>query len=587
MMLHGHKNRTLLVLFVLAALLLTACGAGQTTAPEITKEPAVTEEPAITEEPAAPLPEGTVEVGTVDELLAALAPNTTILLREGEYDLSTASDYGTEDLDGYYRWELVYGGCQLDLTRLSGLTLKGEGQVSILARTRYAQVLCFVDCWDLSLENLTLGHTTEPGICSAGVLDFESCDDVSVDGCRLYGCGTLGVYAYNCQNLYLRGSQIDNCSYGAVKASECRDLRLEDCRICDCGLSQAGAGEDLFCADHCTGFALVNCEITGNRVQRLLQNIWSGQLSLLGCRVEQNRFLSAMFLFEGRSATVDKCSFRRRSGESYYPSARGPFAKTPEGEDLISFDLDHMELARASYNGPVAPEEIPVVWTEKEDGSRETRVSTVDQLLAAIGPNTTILLDAGVYDLTSAVDYGGAGSRWYTWESSFDGYSLQIRGVQGLQIRGAGKGETVLVTVPRYAAVFGFSDCEQLCLSGFTAGHTPAPGYCTGDVLDFQNCSEVTVEDCGLYGCGVEGIWAMDCSAFTVRGSEIYECSYGAASFNFCRDVRFEGCSIHDCDDGNNYIYVNACEVLWEDSSLAEGVHEFDGENYLGMVQGY
>lgn len=578
-----HGMCALLALLLLAALLLTACGAGETPAPEITKEPAVTEEPEVTEEPPAPLPEGTVEVGTVDELLDAIASDTTIILREGEYDLSTASDYGAEDLIGCYRWQLVYGGCQLDLSRLSGLKLQGQGQVSILAKSRYAQVLRFLDCRDISLENITLGHTTEPGVCSAGVLDLEGCDNVTLDGCRLFGCGTLGVYAWDCQALFVRNSRIDSCSYGAVHASECRDVRIEDCSIRDCGLSAESAG-DLIAADHCAGFALVNCEITGNRTQYLLRNTWSGQLSLLGCRVEQNRFFSAFFQFEGRSATVDKCSFQRRSGEKYYPSVSGLFAKSPEGEDLISFDLDRMELARADYDGPVAPEEIPVAWTEREDGTREARVSTVDQLLAAIGPDTTILLDAGTYDLTAAAGYGDKGGEWYSWENCFDGYSLQIRGVHGLHIQGAGKDGTTLVTVPRYAAVLSFSDCEDLSVSGLTAGHTPAPGYCTGDVLDFEGCRQVTVEDCGLYGCGVLGIWAMDCGDFTVRGCEIYECSDGAASVNACTDLRFEGCSIHDCDDGRNYIFVNGCEVLWEDSSLAEGVHSFDGENLLGMV---
>ena len=37
-----------------------------------------------------------VRVSTVDELLAAIAPDTTILLAPGEYDLSTASDYAKD-----------------------------------------------------------------------------------------------------------------------------------------------------------------------------------------------------------------------------------------------------------------------------------------------------------------------------------------------------------------------------------------------------------------------------------------------------------------------------------------------------------
>ena len=176
-----NRLRALLALLVLAALLMTACGtpaAPETpAATEAPAEPEVTEAPAETPEPqTAPLPEGAVEVGTVDEFLAALAPNAIIVLREGEYDLSRASSYGLEDVKGNYSWDLIPGGCQLNISQLKGLRLIGQGEVSILAQPRYAEVLRFTDCWDLRLEGLTLGHTQEPGVCAAGVLSLENCD---------------------------------------------------------------------------------------------------------------------------------------------------------------------------------------------------------------------------------------------------------------------------------------------------------------------------------------------------------------------------------------------------------------------------
>ena len=104
------------------------------------------------------------------------------------------------------------------------------------------------------------------------------------------------------------------------------------------------------------GFALCNCVITGNRVNRLLQNQRSSQVVMLGCRVESNRVLESVFLLEGRSVTVDKCSFLLRQDERFYENANALFAQDVNGEDLISFDLSHMELARAEYAGPTEPE---------------------------------------------------------------------------------------------------------------------------------------------------------------------------------------------------------------------------------------
>ena len=204
--------------------------------------------------------------------------------------------------------------------------------------------------------------------------------------------------------------------------------------------------------------------------------------------------------------------------------------------------------------------------------------------MAAIAPNTTILLDAGVYDLSATAGYSGFGGDCYCWEEAFDGYTLKLVGVQGLSIVGAGKGETVITASPRYAAVFSFQYCQDLILRDFTAGHSEAPGYCTGNVLDFDGCRNVTVEGCGLYGCGVLGIWGMDCSGFAVRNSEIYECANGAAEFSVCTGLSFENCSIHDCDDGLNQIALFGCDMTWDDLVLSDGTHMFLDHDYLGLT---
>ena len=601
---HGRLY-TLLSLMLLAALLLAACGAAapasvggsETGEKEPAAAPTATagkgEEAASaggentgaaeTQAPAEPLPEGAVAVSTVDELLAALAPNAVIVLREGEYDLSTAADYGDETERDYYRWELVYGGCQLELQGLDGLQLIGQGDVTILARPRQAEVLHLHDCWRLRLEGLTLGHSLEAGPCSAGVLGLEGCEDVTVQGCRLFGCGFEGITARGCRELFVRQSRIDGCTGGAVDANGCRDLRLEDCELCDNGQGKDVPGGTLVYLDHCAGAALVNCRIAGNRVYRILSNRWSSQVSMLGCQVEDNRILDSLFLLEGRSVTVDKCSFSHRSSERFYPDGSALFARDTDGEDLISFDLDHMELARADYEGPGEPEQPQPL--EMPDGFREVRVKTVDELLSAIAPDTCIVLEEGVYDLSSASDYGGKDKGYCHWEQCYDGYSLWIRGVKNLWILGAGRDQTLVSATPRYAAVFFFVDCENLGLAGFTAGHSEEPGYCAGDVLDLDGCRNVGITDCGLFGCGVIGICAWNCDEFTIRESEIYECSYSGASFTNCQNVSFEGCGIRDCDEGNNLMFLASSTVSWDGEDLGEGWHRFEGSRWLGGIE--
>ncbi len=196
----------------------------------------------------------------------------------------------------------------------------------------------------------------------------------------------------------------------------------------------------------------------------------------------------------------------------------------------------------------------PAAQAEQEAPAKEenvVKVSTVDEFLDAIAPNTVIELAEGTFDLSAASDYAKeSDSRYYAWsnvytEESGPGAELEIRNVENLTIRGAGMDKTVISAVPRYANVLKFYGCYTLTLEEFTAGHTIEPGYCSGGVLDFEVCSIVSVDKCGLYGCGSVGVWANDCSVVSVTDSDIYECSYNAVSAYNTRSMIVDGCRIY------------------------------------------
>ncbi|MBR3238255.1 MAG: right-handed parallel beta-helix repeat-containing protein [Oscillospiraceae bacterium] len=186
-----------------------------------------------------------------------------------------------------------------------------------------------------------------------------------------------------------------------------------------------------------------------------------------------------------------------------------------------------------------------------DDETSVVRVSTVDELLAAIAPNTVIELAPGEYDLSTAANYGSkSDSPYYSWNSVWgdeDGKiraELVIQGVDGLTLRGSGLEKTRIAAVPRYANVMKFIGCRKLALSNLTAGHTTEPGFCSGGVLYFENCTGTGIDACGLYGCGTIGVYASDCSDLTVANSRIYECSFNAVNVCQCRNVRIENCDI-------------------------------------------
>ena len=182
-------------------------------------------------------------------------------------------------------------------------------------------------------------------------------------------------------------------------------------------------------------------------------------------------------------------------------------------------------------------------------------VATVDELVAAVGPNATVALLPGTYELAAAATYGkDTGNPYCRWEQSSDqGYELQITGADGLTLQGAGMDDTTLLAEDRYANVLSFNGCQRVTVSALTAGHSPAPGYCSGGVLYFTNCTDVTVERCGLFGCGSMGVWAMNSSNVKITLSRIYECSDIAVYTDGCRNVLVEDCEIDHNGWQNEY----------------------------------
>jgi hypothetical protein len=175
-------------------------------------------------------------------------------------------------------------------------------------------------------------------------------------------------------------------------------------------------------------------------------------------------------------------------------------------------------------------------------------VKNVDEFLACLGPDRTIVLDGELFDLSTASNYGGIGTEYYYWQESPDGPALVIHDVSGLSIRAnnTASGATTIAAIPRYADVLGFRNCDNLFLGGFTAGHTKEPGVCSGGVLNFQNCNQVMLEKMRLYGCGILGIQASNCSGLSVLRTEIYECSQGAGQLFKCDGITFTDCDVHD-----------------------------------------
>ena len=530
------------LMIMLLALLLTGC-----------KNPEPTTVATISPGPVS------VTVNSVDEFLASLGHNTEIILEAGYYDLSTASDYGLETDSPYYRWGDIGDGYQLDIRDVDMLTIRGNGDAMIVTNPRYANVMYFLDCSNIRLENFMAGHT-DGGECAGGVIHLQKCTQVELADLRLYGCGTTGVRADSSQNISVRRSEIYGCSSNGIQADDTDGLRVENCTIHDLGDYQFAAGQ-VFWLRNCTDVVIKNCNVSDNRVLQLM-NCWPGAgIELRETAVVRNHIQSSIFAINGGGLVMEGCTFEDNIIRNWFDSEDGTILDGI-GKTWTEDMLD------AWYGVPAEP-----INTEERT---EVAVSTVDELIAAIASDTEIILKDGTYDLSTAKDYGTGWSDVYYWSEEFDGPALTIYGVDNLVIRSESGDvkKCTLSAVPRYANVLSFRNCSNVAVQGITAGHTVEPGYCMGGVLNYRGCHGVLVENCGLYGCGILGVQADLCSDITVKHCDIYECSYGGIQMSEVNGVAIENCVFRDLG-GRNMSFYDCRDITVDGETFSENMHVY------------
>jgi hypothetical protein len=169
-----------------------------------------------------------------------------------------------------------------------------------------------------------------------------------------------------------------------------------------------------------------------------------------------------------------------------------------------------------------------------ESVMKTVSVSTPKEFINAIGSNKLILMKAGVYNLTSVA---GQETSEVSWKEETDGLEILISNVTNMTIEGTDS-VTILVE-PRYAWVLSFTKCSAIKLEHLVIGHTEA-GYCSGGVVHFDHGSDITIDNCTLFGCGTEGLGLEFVKGFSFRKSTIKKCTYDLMTLNGCSDILFE-----------------------------------------------
>lgn len=491
----------------------------------------------------------TVTVHNVDELLAAIAPDTVIQLEPGTYNLSGAKGYGLPSESPYYAWTEKYDGFELMLQNVKNLTIRGSGKVNTTLECdpRSASVINLKNCENVTLEDFTAGHTLELGQCSSGVIYLQNCTGVGMNRLGIYGCGMIGLQAADSKDISLADSDVYDCSSSAVQLASCEDVSIAGTRIYRIGSEEYG-GYTYFDISISQNVTVENCEISDSSLMTLAI-VHGSTVQMKGNLFSNNRTQQAAFSLQSTCFDTQDIEANLVLDDNRFEgcSIRRWFSDDGTVTDGAGNPLTYDQMNELYSTGATEP-------TQKQ---LEIHVSTVDELIAAIGPNVDIVLDAELYDLSTATGYGTSKGDYYYWLDEFDGPQLVIDGVDNLTIRsndGNVTGHTI-AAIPRYANVLTFKACSYITLSGFTAGHTREPGICAGGVLQFQDSTHVTVDNCGLFGCGILGVDAGYCTDIRVANCDIYECSQGGVRFQSTEGIVMENNTLRDLDGSDMSFY--------------------------------
>lgn len=184
------------------------------------------------------------------EFLKALGSNRVVTIAEGSninlsnvLDLSELREQaglGTTEVStdtpiklpqGKYANQ-AFDGNELLLMNIKNLTIvgKGEKRPKIVVDPRYAYILNCVNCTNINIRHLEIGHT-QTGWCFGGVLRFEACRQVSIDDCDMYGCGIEGITAKQTIDLRCARSIIRDCSYSIMTVEQSKQMHFIDCQF--------------------------------------------------------------------------------------------------------------------------------------------------------------------------------------------------------------------------------------------------------------------------------------------------------------------------------------------------------------------
>jgi hypothetical protein len=200
-------------------------------------------------------------------------------------------------------------------------------------------------------------------------------------------------------------------------------------------------------------------------------------------------------------------------------------------------DSEHWNATnnRAPTGIPITISSPAVESPPSDSQTRPVVVTTVGELLDALGSNREILMEPGVYmldDLPRAQK------------------GLVIENVENLKLigrRGGGLTRILLdAEKSRASTVLQIVKARNLLLKNLFIGHTDTVFACEGDVLTVRDGQEITMSNVTLYGSGAVGLRLNNVRNATFSDSIIRECSSAIMAIQSSDQIAFKRATLMD-----------------------------------------
>lgn len=216
---------------------------------------------------------------------------------------------------------------------------------------------------------------------------------------------------------------------------------------------------------------------------------------------------------------------------------------------------------------------------EPQEADDTVTVSTAAELIRVIAPDAHIILKPGDYNFSDLTEEEIGECGGYVSPDSLAQGEITIYNAPGLTLEAEESGSVRLITENGYADVVTLVHCDGAVLKGLVIGHEIEKGECDADVLRIDTCEDVRVEECGLFGCGADGIWAEKADHLTVTKTDIYECTSSIFSLVDTGEAVFDRCRFYDNDGmfflwGETEVLVRDTEIFQNRNPLLEGYPE-------------